>query len=119
MTRTTKLLILLAVLITVAAIVYAIGSFLPDWFWHPLGYCTGTHVAIRDCKGYNLWSGTGSDVSELQTPFALTVVVLGFWRVHNCHVKRCWRLRWHVHPEHGHPVCQKHFKEDGTSHGLT
>jgi len=31
-----------------------------------------------------------------------------YWRAHNCHVSRCWRLDWHPHPDHGHPVCRAH-----------
>jgi hypothetical protein len=31
-----------------------------------------------------------------------------YWRAHNCHVTGCWRLDWHPHPDHGHPVCRTH-----------
>jgi hypothetical protein len=34
-----------------------------------------------------------------------------FWRTHNCHVRRCWRLDWHPHPVHGHPVCHVHHPD--------
>jgi hypothetical protein len=34
-----------------------------------------------------------------------------FWRSHNCHVRGCWRLDWHPHPDHGHPVCYVHHPD--------
>jgi hypothetical protein len=34
-----------------------------------------------------------------------------FWRAHNCHVRGCWRLDWHPHPGHGHPVCFIHHPD--------
>jgi hypothetical protein len=37
-----------------------------------------------------------------------------FWRAHNCHVNGCWRLDWHPHPDHGHPVCLVHHPEGGS-----
>ena len=36
-----------------------------------------------------------------------------YWRKHNCHVNRCWRLDWSPHPEHGHPVCFVHHPDGG------
>lgn len=72
---------------------------------HPLGYCSGTPGQVSACRGYNFWSGIFSDA----TIFTGFVAVLGaFWRTHNCHVHRCWRLLWHTHPVHGHPVCRHH-----------
>jgi hypothetical protein len=61
------------------------------------------HTPLNPLRGdgYQFWSGIGSG-SPLLVPFAL------WWRRHNCHVHRCWRLQWHVHPKHGHPVCRKH-----------
>ncbi|HWF25192.1 MAG TPA: hypothetical protein VG275_07085 [Solirubrobacteraceae bacterium] len=47
------------------------------------------------------------------------IIVLSAWgyaavwlRRHNCHEPRCWRLQWHVHPDHGHPVCRHHHPHD-------
>lgn len=73
----------------------------PDWFWHPL----------RNGDGYNTWSGWIGDLGLLTI---LTAFLAGFvtWlRHHNCHVHRCWRLSWHPHPGHGHPVCKHHHPE--------
>lgn len=66
-------------------------------FFHPLRFW-----------GYQFWSGIGSDISEI----TLLGFALAFWRQHNCHVHRCWRLQWHAHPDHGHPVCKKHHPSD-------
>jgi hypothetical protein len=74
-------------------------------FWHPLGYCAGTHSQVDACHSYNFWSGIVGDVT-IFTGFG--AVLLAFWRTHNCHVHGCLRLMWHPHPESGHPVCKHH-----------
>ena len=52
--------------------------------------------------GYALCSGLG-----------LGALGIGaWWRTHNCHVHHCWRISWHPHPEHGHPVCKRHHPHD-------
>lgn len=51
--------------------------------------------------GYQFWSGIAG------CTFLVTGILI-YCRHHNCHVKRCWRLQWHPHPESGHPVCRKH-----------
>ena len=58
--------------------------------------------------GYNFVSGPLADIT-LITAFAGTLYL--FLRKHNCHVHRCWRLAWHPHPDHGHPVCKKHHPD--------
>lgn len=63
--------------------------------------------------GYNFVSGPLADIT-LITAFVSSLYL--FLRKHNCHVKRCWRLEWHPHPEHGHPVCRKHHPH---GHSLT
>jgi hypothetical protein len=62
--------------------------------------------------GYNFVSGPLADIT-LITAFAGTLYL--WLRKHNCHVHRCWRLQWHPHPDHGHPVCKKHHPD---GHGL-
>jgi hypothetical protein len=62
-------------------------------------------------EGYQWWSGFGSDLAYFGA--------IGLFLKHqNCHVKGCWRMKWHLHPQHGHPVCRKHYAEDGAAHGL-
>jgi hypothetical protein len=58
--------------------------------------------------GYNFVSGPLADIT-IFTAFASTLVL--WLRKHNCHVHRCWRLQWHPHPDHGHPVCKKHHPD--------
>lgn len=43
---------------------------------------------------------------QLTVPFGLLV-----WaRKHNCHSAWCFRFG-HPHPEHGHPVCRRHYHD--------
>jgi hypothetical protein len=55
-------------------------------------------------NGYQFWSGIGSGSPILAAAFV-------WWHHHNCHVHRCWRLSWHPHPDHGHPVCRRHHPD--------
>jgi hypothetical protein len=73
---------------------------MPHWF-----YVYFVHVLSG--KGYQFWSGIGSDVGEI----TLVGLVMVWWRHHNCHVYRCWRLSWHPHPDHKHPVCRHHHPD--------
>ena len=73
---------------------------MPHWF-----YTYFVHVLSG--KGYQFWSGIGSDVGEV----TLIGLVMVWWRHHNCHVYRCWRLSWHPHPDNGHPVCRHHHPD--------
>ena len=66
-------------------------------------------------NGYQFWSGIGSDIGEL----TLLGIVAVVWRNHNCHVHRCWRLSWHPHPVHGHPVCRRHHPDHKQIHADT
>jgi hypothetical protein len=88
----------------VALAVYAIVG-ASGWLAHPLGSCTGNaHLVVR-CKGYNFWSGIGSDLGEVTL---LTAVLAAYWH-HTCHVSRCWRLGRFAHGHlklcaHHHPL---------------
>ena len=62
--------------------------------------------------GYNFISGPLADIT-LVTAFVSTLYL--WLRSHNCHVHGCWRLQWHTHPDHGHPVCKKHHPD---GHGI-
>jgi hypothetical protein len=63
--------------------------------------------------GYNFVSGPLADIT-LATAFFGWLRL--FLRHHNYHVHRCWRLAWHPHPDHGHPVCKKHHPD---GHSIT
>jgi hypothetical protein len=102
----------LVVLILLAAFVilgYGIAN--SPYLAHPLGLCAGTNLQIKDCKGYNFWSGIGSDIGEFTIVGGLLTIVLGFWHQHNCHYTGCPWLCWHADPETGHPVCKKHHPD--------
>lgn len=62
--------------------------------------------------GYQWWSGAGSDLGEI----TLLGIAAGWWRHHNCQQARCLRLG-HPHPDHGRPVCRRHFHHDVTPEG--
>jgi hypothetical protein len=76
----------------------ALTAFAWSSLLHPLGG-----------DGYQVWSGIGSDVSEV----AILVAVATWLRGRNCHISGCWRLSWHPHPDHGHPVCRRHHPDGG------
>jgi len=73
------------------------GLFPGEWL-HPGG------------SGYWFYSG----VFDAGILVAIVSSVGVFWRAHNCHVQRCWRLDWHPHPDHGHPVCIVHHPDGGS-----
>jgi hypothetical protein len=83
---------------------------LASWLWHPLAEGHGSTCSAVDHSGcgYSFWSGVAGDIAELTILTALLASLLAWWRKHNCHVQGCWRLSWHPHPGHGHPVCRKH-----------
>ena len=100
--QTTVISVCIAVV--VAATVYAIVG-ASGWLVHPLGSCTGNAYAVVRCKGYNFWSGIGSDLGEVTL---LTAVLATYWH-HTCHVSRCWRLGRFAHGHlklcaHHHPL---------------
>lgn len=78
---------------------------IPDWFWHPL----------RIGDGYNFWSGFGSDLGELTLVAGIVSLVLMAWHHFDCHADGCPRLTWHVHADHGHPVCKRHHPDGGNA----
>jgi len=78
----------------------------PIWLYHPL---MG--------RGYQFWSGIGSDFSEITTPVAIVVGMVTAWltirkflHTHfECHVDGCSRLGFHE-LEH-HRVCWQHHPQ--------
>lgn len=54
-------------------------------------------------KGYQFWSGIGSEFSKL----ALVGALLAAFRQHQCHVRGCW-LIGHKDPEVCAPACRLH-----------
>jgi hypothetical protein len=73
------------------------ASFLLHDLWHPLAG-----------RGYQFWSGIGSDVTEL----AMLGWLYAFLRRHNCHARRCWRLGRHPVAGTDYIVCRRHHPQD-------
>jgi hypothetical protein len=70
---------------------------------HFLGPILHWPVSAEHNGGYGFWSGIGSG-----SPILLAIVV--FWRHHNCHEHKCWRMSWHPDAE-GHPICRVHHSD--------
>lgn len=72
-------------------------------------------LGVDDVSGpwYGFWSGIGSDLSELA---GLLTVAWLFWRRHNCHVHRCWRIGRHPVAGTGYVVCARHHPAGAPSH---
>ena len=114
-----------AVLIVVGLLALLVAS-LPSWMWHPLGLCVGTARTVRDCKGYNSWSGIFSDIGEITLIAGLITTSVAVHRfIHNhfeCHEETCHKIGVHrVHDKDGkptpfltcwihHPILSKHEK---------
>ena len=64
---------------------------------------------LDDLSGpfYGFWSGVGSDITEL----AIVGGLIGIYRRHTCHARRCWRFG--RHPVAGTPyiVCRRHHPD--------
>lgn len=55
-------------------------------------------------NGYQWWSGAGSDLAYIGAALAL-------WRHVNCEHPWCL-FPGHRHPDHGRPVCRRHYHSD-------
>lgn len=98
----------IAVLLLTVALIAWLLTLVPAWVWHPL---VG--------RGYQLWSGIISDVSEVSLLVGLitgAVAARRFLQQHfECHVENCHKLGFHrVQGTHyrtcwkDHPVLSKH-----------
>jgi hypothetical protein len=82
---------------------------------HALQHWLAIHTGTDNEPGpyYGFWSGFGSDIGE----GAIIVGIIGVYRHHNCHVKRCARLAKHEYTMDGvtYRLCRKHHPSvDGT-----
>ena len=102
----------------VAVAVYAIvGAF--GWLVHPLGSCVGNAALVSRCKGYNFWSGIGSDLGEATLISAVGIGVYTGVRKVNCHTKGCWRIGKHDLDGTPYILCRHHHPgvpSKGASH---
>lgn len=83
-------------------------AFLPPYILHPLS-----------SAGASFYGGIGGDIGELTLAASIATGILVRYRQHNCHIRRCWRLAWHPHPETGHPVCRHHHPDHHKNGGTT
>ena len=58
-------------------------------------------------NGYQLWSGSGSDLGEL----TLIGLFIGAWRHVNCHAPWCLRLGKHPTSDGHFKLCRKHHPD--------
>lgn len=74
---------------------------------HWLSHAFSVYVLhVQNGNGYQFWSGFGSDLGEA----TLFGVAIGAWRHINCESPGCPRTG-HRHPDHGRPVCRKHYHD--------
>lgn len=62
-------------------------------------------------NGYQWWSGAGSDLGYATIAVVLITHAALWYRQHNCVEPGCRKLG-HPHPNHGHPVCRRHYHPD-------
>jgi hypothetical protein len=76
---------------------FLLAGLFPSQWLHPGG------------SGYWFYSG----VFDVGILLGILSSVGVYWRAHTCHVNGCWRLDWHPHPAHDHPVCRLHHPDGG------
>jgi hypothetical protein len=77
--------------------------------WNAVLYFFGVHWYGSTSQWYNFWSGFGSDLAE----FSILAGLIAFYRKHNCHVRRCWRLQHHAVEGTPYVVCRRHHPTIG------
>jgi hypothetical protein len=107
----TKLLLLSAVWVLWWIFVYLLISFLPSYLAHPLGYCAGSKVAVRDCQGYNSWSGIISDFGEITLVAGLVTISYHVWRHVNCVEPKCPKIGKYKTADGLHRYCGPHHPD--------
>jgi len=53
-------------------------------------------------SGYAFWSGVGGNI-------VLLGIFYSFYKDSRCHELKCHRRAWRTHPQHGYPVCHRHY----------
>lgn len=74
------------------------------WWWIEVHTGTAESAKRPDPSWYGFWSGFGSDLSEILAPVLL---LLGLFRKHKCHTRRCLRLGKHSVDGTPFVVCPK------------
>ena len=107
-----KSLLWFGVLFLLGLIVWLLVALvLPSWLWHPLGGCTGTKVQVRDCLGYNSWSGIFSDVAEYCIVTSLLTALYHTWRHLNCAEPSCPKIGKYKTADGLHRYCGPHHPD--------
>lgn len=101
MTTTSKVLLVLAVILLALAATHLL--LLVHWAY--------TFAGVNGSAPWGtFWGDFGSDIGEL----AIVGGLFGMIRQHNCEVKGCIRLGRHTTAA-GHKVCRKHHPDDSLS----
>jgi hypothetical protein len=74
--------------------------------------------------GSELVNFLGGPVQTAEGAGVFVAVITGLYHIiksRNCHQKRCPRIQFGPHPDHGHPVCKKHYQDpaENFDHGLS
>jgi hypothetical protein len=92
----------IAVLLALVSVLVAVALLLPSWFWHPLGYCAGTKIQVRDCLGYNYHSGVGANLGYISIVLGM---VATYWH-HTCANPWCLHFGRYVTADGHHKLCR-------------
>lgn len=80
------------VAVALALVVFVLVWVLPDFIYHPIGYCSGPAIQVRDCRGYGFWSGiAGSFLTSLLTGSGMWTAAFMFWWHTRCDTPGCLR----------------------------
>lgn len=103
----TRRQILLAVGVVIAAIVFLLVWVVPDFIYHPIGYCVGPPVQVRSCRGYGFWSGiAGSFLTSLLTGSGMWTGAFMWWLHTRCDTPGCLRRGKHPTADQMHKLCR-------------
>jgi hypothetical protein len=98
-----------------AGILFGLGQWIGNWFWHPIAPCSVPAAQFAKCKGYNFWSGIGADVGEITLIVSLISGIVWFRTHFQCHEETCRKVGMHHVPGtpyrtcwHHHPVLSAH-----------
>jgi len=79
---------------------------------HWITYHTGSQNSSGTPPNYNFWSGFGSVFPWSMGVLAGWITFIALWyRKHNCHNEKCWRLGIHQVAGGQYVVCRKHHNE--------
>jgi hypothetical protein len=83
----------------------------PEWFWHPLGQCAGTHAELIRCQSYNWHSGLEGNLLAVLALLPLVFAAVAALRKMNrhleCHEAGCKKHGLVVLPS-GVRCCHEH-----------